>query len=970
MNSTASAVATGIPSFLENAIGGANDLFARGIRLPPVVRDVLSLVLPQSPLPTAPAGSPAPHFARALATESSPIAELLRRHSRSSEPFFELEPAIAALAVFFCRFVIVSGSLTASPDGHSSVLGSNWMEFAMRLTVSLVLAAMAYLRMDYDLICAVHLWSHALPTLVAWFVGFMDDKKKKHGKKKKQKPSTPTPSLAMSLGLSLILLLSMPLCLYICRLLSDPDFLLSAAKLAPRPVRDAFRYMFPIEELAASYEVVTSFVSDKVLLHDMLAHLLFVTFHLQTGLGHIGIAFLTSEQRRKNMLIRMDVENPPPPKKKKKKKTDGDGGDDDARSGSDEKFDPSRKFRRSAPGFILFTVLPYMFQIILFGNLNKFSFINVQNQIHRSVRIHELFDHDSHLTAIATDGATSPDVYAGAMDTVVSTAYDMFNRKLFSLPKLIILPAVISRQPLLLAKIFPLIFVTDMMKGRIVASVTDKVEQFQREAREVNSVRQKVEQFDMKNAELLRRSGIGATKFTEQRWDELTLEYQAKMAAGDLLRRTRGFFLWLQRNFVFVVLIDCALAKLLAEGSIVVAEIFVFSRAIEDVVDLLLIRSRSESELATLMTEVDKLKVLEGVWGKSKDARLLPCHIGSSNDDGGENQSGIILNNVQYTRGTATVAAEHLVIEPGIYAVTGANGSGKSTLFRLLMACDTIERPIDLHESIELATPLHQWDLSDNLILPEESCKVPDEGCEVIEKVESGGNGSESNPASDAPSNVGTEEIPVTSIVLPSPDIVEISQTFYWPLYSKPIDWIYQKHITSDLNETERADCVKKIAEELQSLSFAQSQADDTMIDELEDEGVSNGVGVDTSNAAIVERLIVELQEEKEDWFSELSGGQKSKVELVRKVFLRDECPSVLLVDETMAPLDPASKSQVMSKLKAFCSESVVLVIYHTDVGRTSDATSQDDDECVPSNSFFDYNLHVENKHLTTRPVC
>lgn len=79
----------------------------------------------------------------------------------------------------------------------------------------------------------------------------------------------------------------------------------------------------------------------------------------------------------------------------------------------------------------------------------------------------------------------------------------MFNRKLFSLPKLIILPGVIARQPLLLMKIFPFIFVTDMLKGRIVASVTDKVEQFQREARDVNSVRQKVEQFDMKNAELV-----------------------------------------------------------------------------------------------------------------------------------------------------------------------------------------------------------------------------------------------------------------------------------------------------------------------------------------------------------------------------------------------------------------------------------------------------------------------------------
>lgn len=39
----------------------------------------------------------------------------------------------------------------------------------------------------------------------------------------------------------------------------------------------------------------------------------------------------------------------------------------------------------------------------------------------------------------------------------------------------------------------------------MVAFVTDRVEQFQREARDVNSIRQKVEQFDMKNAELVSR---------------------------------------------------------------------------------------------------------------------------------------------------------------------------------------------------------------------------------------------------------------------------------------------------------------------------------------------------------------------------------------------------------------------------------------------------------------------------------
>lgn len=160
----------------------------------------------------------------------------------------------------------------------------------------------------------------------------------------------------------------------------------------------------------------------------MIVHLLFVTFHIQMGLGHIGIAFLTSEQRRKNMLIRMDV----------------DDDDDRNQRGDDDDNEPlmnggvsrtsidiakkinikkqkSQKFRRSAPTFILCSVLPYMFQIILMGNLNKYAFVQVQNQIHRSVRIQELFDHDSHLSALAADGATSPEVYAGSMDTVVGT---------------------------------------------------------------------------------------------------------------------------------------------------------------------------------------------------------------------------------------------------------------------------------------------------------------------------------------------------------------------------------------------------------------------------------------------------------------------------------------------------------------------------------------------------------------------
>jgi hypothetical protein len=98
-----------------------------------------------------------------------------------------------------------------------------------------------------------------------------------------------------------------------------------------------------------------------------------------------------------------------------------------------------------------------------------------------------------------------------------------------------------------------------------------------------------------------------------------------------------------------------------------------------DVVDLLLIRSRSESELATLMSAVERLRSLNKIWRKM-EPRLLRCCIQGA--DGAESAGdGIILRNVQYSRGTTTVSVEHLVIGLGIYALTGANKVARAHYF-------------------------------------------------------------------------------------------------------------------------------------------------------------------------------------------------------------------------------------------------------------------------------------------------
>jgi hypothetical protein len=79
---------------------------------------------------------------------------------------------------------------------------------------------------------------------------------------------------------------------------------------------------------------------------------------------------------------------------------------------------------------------------------------------------------------------------------------------------------------------------------------------------DLTAIQSKVEAFDIKNAELLQRSGKGATQFTQRRWEELTVKVQGRMILSDLISRAKDFFSFLQRNFVFSVLIDCALADL------------------------------------------------------------------------------------------------------------------------------------------------------------------------------------------------------------------------------------------------------------------------------------------------------------------------------------------------------------------------------------------------------------------------
>jgi len=859
----------------------------------------------------------------------------LSTHRDRNVPFapFKYGLLISAVSILFFRTTVTFPTSTGKEPKF------------LRWFFGGLLAFLSYSNKSYELICAVEIFSYLVTFFLfsdyvtSLFFSFARDKNKTN-------------------VLRIVLIaISAILCSLVCHLTATGTLFQLLKSITPTFISDSLMAVFPIAEVQASYDILDDFVYEEGLLKDQVTRLLFITFHIQVGIGYLGIDFLKQEQHRRNELVRMDmngIKEGENDNNSHRELTTGSlsklrspQGMKKSRRGKKEANKRSLTFQRSAAPFIFFTAVPYMIKVISYGNLNAFAFVCMRDDIHRSVRLYNLFDHDNHLVALAEHSAKAPADFAGYMDTIVSTTYDLFNRKLFSLPKVMLLPLVMAKQPKMIAQIFPIIFITDWLKGRAVSYMTNRIEELEKDIQELNAVRSKVESFDLKNSELLHRSGPGAMDFTKQKWLDLTVQVQMKMVVSTLTSRTKGFFSFIQRNFVFSVLVDCALAQLMTSGKIVAADIFVFSRAIEDTVDMILMRSRSEAELARMMTQISNLKELSEVWNSAKQRNLLPCTL--RRDYATESSEPlVVIKKLSYSRGAAVVDIDNMELSAGIYALTGANGSGKSTLFRIIMSCDTNHRPIDIPKSIVLSVPSEK----------------------SIE------NSFETSPSSEFDQKSGDnneDSYPQNSVLMPSSQVVEISQTFYWPLYSKPIDWIYQQTVMQDITEKEIQERTRRVAELLHSLEFIQNQDFDENLEstKLIDNHSKNGDIVTSSPSGdTISRIMEELEEEKEDWFNDLSGGQRSKVELVRKVLLMDECPDVLLIDETMAPLDPRSKSLVMAQLKSFCAGSVVIVIYHTDVGREKGKEDDEVLQCVPSNNFFDGNIHVEDKMMHLRPLC
>lgn len=318
---------------------------------------------------------------------------------------FPYESIIASISIIFFRTTIPALSCCQEPA-------------TLRWFFGILLGFLAYTNRSYELIAAVEIFSYAVP--VCLYADW---------------PLSPwktviRPQYSNFLRLVLIAF-SAALSLVASHVIATGEFWQCILWFVPTPIVETVAAFFPIQEVQAAYDILDHFVTEPGLLMYQICRLLFVTFHIQCGIGYLGIDFLKEEQHRRNQLVRMDVttdnedqvhgqatseikSTATSHKTQKGSKSNGvssapDKDETSTSARTERRLQKSRQFQRTAGPFILYTAVPYMIKIIAYGNLNAFAFSCFKDDIHRTVRLYDLFEHESHLVAIAEHSATSPE---------------------------------------------------------------------------------------------------------------------------------------------------------------------------------------------------------------------------------------------------------------------------------------------------------------------------------------------------------------------------------------------------------------------------------------------------------------------------------------------------------------------------------------------------------------------------------
>ena len=248
------------------------------------------------------------------------------------------------------------------------------------------------------------------------------------------------------------------------------------------------------------------------------------------------------------------------------------------------------------------------------------------------------------------------------MDTVLQNSHELISRNCFALPKMMLLPNIVLKHPFLLVQIFPVILIVDNIKNRFMAQLSMEIEKTSKEQKELESKRSQIEQFDMKNSAFLQITGQESLNFTKGRWNELTTDIQSLDTKKQILKLISRYLRALYWLDILGPMIECALAEMLSFGHILVSEIMVFSRAIQDSIDFILMKSRAEAELASLNSAIEKLDEYLILADTSRKRNLVDCSLTAG--------SFLSIEGLSFSRGSSKVYFNFVFLISIIHHIT------------------------------------------------------------------------------------------------------------------------------------------------------------------------------------------------------------------------------------------------------------------------------------------------------------
>lgn len=284
----------------------------------------------------------------------------------------------------------------------------------------------------------------------------------------------------------------------------------------------AVAWLLPVSEFVDAFsalERVHASASSRLSFRRATLVVALIAIHVQVAVGWAGVEYLRAAQRRKNALV----------------------------DGVANKKLSARQFARSKTAlFVWRFAVPYLMQRVALEAVYELSFRKLSFGVARALRVEAVLgtplpNRQSALGAISGCELTL-EAYGEAAEASARRVYELVSRKVFSLPKLSLLPSLVGSHPVAFTLALPVLIAIDGVKARLLSSLTTAVERAKAAARTATSKRSRVEAHDVSragSAEL-----VFAASWTERQWHDLSRSIESLLYAQTSLETARRYVRW------------------------------------------------------------------------------------------------------------------------------------------------------------------------------------------------------------------------------------------------------------------------------------------------------------------------------------------------------------------------------------------------------------------------------------------